>query len=98
MDKRLDKLWWVDFVEGDLNEADLKQVEMILKNSETDQLIVANLERLRQLLKNNDSIEVPVKEEYYDDLACRIMNQVEGIATDGDSNDKTILELSLAGK
>jgi len=79
MNKRLDKLWWVDFIEGDLSEADLKQVEMILKNSETDQLIVDNLERLRQILKNNDPIDVPVKDEYFEDLTARIMNQVEGL-------------------
>lgn len=92
MNSRLDKLWWVDYVESELTSEDLRQVEMILKNSETDQLIVDNLSRLRRLLKNNDVIDAPVKPEYYQDLCSRIMNQIDAI--EPETTERNVIPLT----
>lgn len=46
--------WWIEYLEGELKDKDREMAEIILEKSPVDQLIVTNLQKLRNSLKEID--------------------------------------------
>ena len=68
--------WWIDVLEGELNQEKFQGVELIHKHSETDQLIINNLKQVKSIIKEQMDEELPEDEAYYKTLHRNIMNDV----------------------
>ncbi len=72
------ELWWIDYLEDELEPNFKQDLSMLLHNSLPEQRRLEVLKRLRQLVKECEESVLPEDSSYYDGLHDRIMAAVDG--------------------
>lgn len=70
-------LWWIDYVEGELEPKLKTAAELLLAHSTTDRLIVENLKNLKNALMTAAEVDLPQSDQYWEELKTKVMNQIE---------------------
>ena len=69
--------WWIDYMEGEVSPGLKQDLDLLLKHSQTDRLILENLQFLRDTIKNEANAPVPENASYYDGLHSKVMSAIE---------------------
>lgn len=71
---------WIDFMEGEGTLKQLERMDLLLKHSIADQLVIDNLRRLRRVIKKSDPaknvLEQMNQPEFFTNLHSKIMSEV----------------------
>lgn len=71
------EMWWLDYVEEELEPAVKAQMKALLKQSKKDQEVVAQLEATKDLIEMAEPAGPHVGDDYLNALHDKIMAQVE---------------------
>jgi hypothetical protein len=68
--------WWVDMVEGNMENEQNMGANPFTNYSKTDQLIINNLKEVKQIIKKEMDVQLPQEEGYFQGLHMKIMNKI----------------------
>ena len=71
--------WWLDYIEGEVDEATHQQMRDLLRRSPADQSLVKSLADLKLLLQEHDEPPRPPSASRLRSLHDRIMTEVESL-------------------
>ena len=69
--------WHIDYIEGEVTEAQKTDIELLLDHSPTEKGAVDNLNLLKEKIRECEGVELPREEIYWQDLHAKIMVAVE---------------------
>lgn len=74
---------WIEYLEGEVSLKDRTEMNLLLKHSMADQLILDNLRRLRQCVRESDQARSEEKllndKQYHERIQSQIMREVRKI-------------------
>mgnify|MGYP006908289273 CR=1 FL=1 len=69
--------WWIDYLEGELNERLKQEKTLVLMFSPTDREIIENLAHLKKIIKTEIKVDAPEDPEYQQNFQNRIMAAIQ---------------------
>lgn len=88
--------WWIDYMEGELDDGTNVQMDQLLRSSKVDFDLVSSLNALKRLMKHHDEVldlEPARRERIYDQVMAVVEN--DGKPSQRSRQQKTKPQLQL---
>ncbi len=90
-ERELDEIWWIDYMEGELQEElARKDCQSLILRSPYHKKMVRELNNIRNYIKKNGEESLPTDPHYYVSFLSRVMNSL-----DEEEQEKARTESSL---